>query len=99
MFDALADPTRRQIVDALARMPEASISDIARRFPMSRQAVTKHLVVLEEAGVIAIETRGRERVISLQPQSLEPATRWLDDVARQWDDRLAALRRHLEEMS
>ena len=96
VFDALADPTRRQIVEILAPGQEVTISDIARHFPISRQAVTKHLGVLEEAGVIAIEAKGRERVISLRPASLETATRWLDDVGRQWDVRLQALRDHLE---
>ena len=99
VFDALADPTRRQIVEELARVQEASITDIARLFPISRQAVTRHLGVLEAAGVIAVETRGRERIVSLRPHTLQSATIWLDDVGRQWDDRLAALQRHLTESS
>lgn len=99
VFDALADPTRRAIVEELSRTQELTISEIARLFPISRQAVTKHLGVLAEAGVIDIESRGRERVVMLRPATLQSATSWLDDIGRQWDERLAALRRHLTESS
>ncbi len=95
-FDALADPTRREIIELLVREPEATISEIAGHFPISRQAVTKHLVVLEEAGIVDITSRGRERIVTLRPGSLHAASAWLDDVGRQWDERLAALRLYLE---
>jgi len=96
VFAALADPTRRQIVEHLARKPESTITEIAALFPISRQATTKHLSALEDAGVIAIETRGRERIVSMLPGALSSATSWLDDIGQQWDNRLTALRAHLE---
>ena len=99
VFAALADGTRRQIVEYLARQQEATITEIAALFPISRQATSRHLSELEDAGVIAIETRGRERIVSLVPGALTSATSWLDDIGRQWDDRLAALRAHLEKNS
>lgn len=95
VFDALADPTRRAIVEQLSASPYLTISALASHFPVSRQAVTKHLAQLESAGLIAIETRGRERHVSLRPQALGIASTWLDEVERQWDGRLAALREHL----
>ncbi|CAN5534206.1 metalloregulator ArsR/SmtB family transcription factor [soil metagenome] len=95
MFDALADPTRRAIVERLSASPYLTISELASHFPISRQAETKHLALLESAGPIVIETRGRERHISLRPHALDVASTWLDEVDRQWDDRLAALKDHL----
>jgi DNA-binding transcriptional ArsR family regulator len=97
VFDALADPTRRAIVERLSASPALTISELATHFPISRQAVTKHLAQLESAGLIAIETRGRERHVSLRPQALDAASSWLDRIERRWDDRLAALREHLTE--
>ncbi|MGD9710845.1 MAG: ArsR/SmtB family transcription factor [Thermomicrobiales bacterium] len=96
VFDALADPTRRQIVEHLSQTPEATISEIAGNFTISRQAVTKHLNVLVEAGVVSMTSRGRERIVSLRPDSLDSATTWLEEMGRRWDDRLRALRDHLE---
>jgi DNA-binding transcriptional ArsR family regulator len=96
VFDALADPTRRAIVERLSASPYLTISELAVLFPISRQAVTKHLAQLETAGVIDIETWGRERHVSLRPQALDDASSWLDDIERQWDHRLAALREHLD---
>src|SRR5680860_614650 len=89
VFDALADPTRRAIVEQLSASPYLTISELSKQFPVSRQAVTKHLTQLESAGLIAIETRGRERRVSLRPLGLGSASSWLDEVAQQWDERLA----------
>jgi DNA-binding transcriptional ArsR family regulator len=97
VFDALADPTRRAIVEQLSDAPYLTISELAARFPISRQAVTKHLTLLETAGLIAIETRGRERHVSLRPRALGAASSWLDQIEQQWDARLAALHKHLTE--
>ncbi len=97
IFDALADPTRRRIVEEMASVPEATITQIAGRFPITRQAVTRHLAVLEEAGVVTIESRGRERVVSLRPGTLRSASSWLDAIGKEWDTRLSALRAHLEQ--
>src|SRR5680860_1506218 len=97
VFDALADPTRRAIVEQLSASPYLTISELSKQFPVSRQAVTKHLTQLESAGLIAIRTRGRERQVSLRPQALEIASTWLGEIERQWDGRLTALQAHLAE--
>lgn len=96
-FAALADPTRRAIVERLSSGDAATISDLAAEFPISRQAVTKHLEVLEQAQLISSRKRGRERQFSLHVQALESVSEWIGEQERRWDDRLRALERHLSE--
>jgi DNA-binding transcriptional ArsR family regulator len=75
MLAAVADPTRRAIVQMLARGP-ATISEIAKPFPVSFNAISKHMMVLERAGLIQREVRGRQRVCQLRPRALRPANAW-----------------------
>jgi DNA-binding transcriptional ArsR family regulator len=92
VFDALVDPTRRQMIERLSSYEEpVSISELAEHFPISRQAVTKHLANLEEAGLVQAEKRGRERMLSFSPASLDAATAWIAAVEARWDARLSAL--------
>jgi DNA-binding transcriptional ArsR family regulator len=95
VFRALADPTRRSILRDLAREPQ-SIASVASRFAISRPAVVKHLAILREGGLIAVETRGRERINVLQPQKLKSAAEWLGFFDAFWDDRLAKLKLAVE---
>lgn len=95
VFRALADPTRRRILRNLARNP-ASIADVASRFEISRPAVVKHLAILREGGLIAVETRGRERINFLNPQALRSAADWLGFFDAFWDDKLAKLKLAVE---
>lgn len=97
IFDAVADPTRRALLDRLRTSGPASLSALAEGMPMTRQAVTKHLDVLRGAGLIRIERRGRERVHELEPRPLRAVDAWLTPYAAAWDERLERLRRHLEE--
>ena len=90
VFAAVADPTRRAIVQMLMRGP-ASISEIARPFPVSFNAVSKHMMVLERAGLVEREVRGRERVCRLRPRGLRPANAWLEQYRQFWEVRLDAL--------
>ena len=92
-FAALADPTRRAIVARLA-LGEANIGDLAAPFPMSFQAVSKHLKVLEGAGLIRRRRQGRTHWLSLDPAPLDSADGWIAEQRRFWEaslDRLAAL--------
>jgi DNA-binding transcriptional ArsR family regulator len=98
VFRALADPTRRAIVSMLANGPRA-IGDIAVEFEMTRPAVAKHLAILKEGGVIAVETKGRERINRLNPDALKTAADWLNHFDRFWDDRLAKLKEVVEKTS
>ena len=94
VFAAVADPTRRSILDALALKP-ATVTEIARRFPVSLNAVSKHLMTLERAGLIEREIRGRQHLCSLRTEPLSEALAWMERSCRFWNDRLDALEAHL----
>ena len=97
LFAALADPTRRRVLDLLAARGEGSASALAADMPVSRPAVIKHLAVLDRAGLVQSRRQGREVVFSVRPEPLESAARWMAAVAADWDARLAALKRLAEE--
>ena len=82
MFGALADPVRRALLEVLAGGP-ARVVDLAARHPISRPAVSKHLRLLSEAGLLTVEDRGRERHYMLEPAALAPVTALLDRLAPQ----------------
>ncbi len=94
-FAALADPTRRAILRQLAK-GEASVGAIAARFAISQPAISRHLGVLEEAGLIETGRDGQHRPRRLKPQGLAPAQRFLQDMTSYWPDRLDALSEFLD---
>jgi DNA-binding transcriptional ArsR family regulator len=94
VFGALADPTRRAIVARLARRP-ATVSEIAEPFPMSLNAVSKHLRVLERAGLVRRRVVGREHHCALNPAALRPAADWVEHYRQFWEGRLDALEHFL----
>src|SRR5207302_2402070 len=91
VFEALADPTRRQVVRRLAEQGPATATELAGELPVTRQAVAKHLATLAEAGLVTSDRQGRETRFSLTPQPLTDAVSWMADVGSQWDDRPQAL--------
>ncbi|GAB2884611.1 ArsR/SmtB family transcription factor [Streptomyces mayteni] len=93
---ALADPTRRRLLDALAEAGQASATTLAGRLPVSRQAVVKHLQVLLDAGLVSGGRAGREVLYRVRPAPLDASARWLDELSASWDRRLAALKRAAE---
>ena len=95
VFAALADPTRRQVVQMLSPGTTVTASALARELPITRQAVAKHLAALDHAGLVAGERRGRETHYRLTPDPLTEAAGWMAAVGADWDDRLSALRTHL----
>ena len=95
LFAALGDSTRLELIARLSREGPQSISDLADSATISRQAVTRHLEVLEEAGLAASHREGRERIFELRPQRLAVAHRYLDRIGRQWDAALDRLQAHL----
>ena len=97
VFAAVADPTRRVLLERLRSDGPASITELSGGLPMTRQAVTKHLDALRDAGLIRVRVRGRERLHELDPEPLRVVDDWLRPYAEAWDERLAALRRHLGE--
>lgn len=96
LFAALGDPIRLTLLDRLSQGGPASISELAETFSVTRQAVTKHLTVLSDAGVIEGRREGRSHVWAMNPSKLLDAQRHLDTIARGWDDALGRLKRHVE---
>jgi DNA-binding transcriptional ArsR family regulator len=96
LWSAVADPSRRRVLDLLVRNGEASASWLADRVPFTRQAVSKHLVVLERAGLISRRKQGREVLYQVEADRLDQAARAMAELAAQWDRRLAAIKRIAE---
>lgn len=96
-FAALADPTRRAIVARLAR-GEAGVMELAEPFAMSQPAISKHLKVLERAGLITRSREGQRRPCRLEPRPLRELDAWLDRYRELWEERFEALDGVLEEL-
>jgi DNA-binding transcriptional ArsR family regulator len=96
-FAALADPTRRAILARLAE-GEATVNQLAEPFPMTLQAVSKHLKVLERAGLIARERNAQLRPSRLQGEALKDAADWLAEYRRFWEESFDRLEEHLREI-
>lgn len=95
-FLALADPTRRRIIESLAD-GEAAFGELADLFDMSRPAVSQHLRVLREAGLVAVRKDAQRRIYRLNAEGLEELEQWLDKVKRFWGPRLDDLERALND--
>lgn len=91
-FSALADPTRREVFEHLARGPQA-VGELAQGLPVSRPAVSQHLKILKEAGLVTDRPDGTRRVYQIDPQGLGQIRAWLDHF---WDDALNAFRAEIE---
>jgi DNA-binding transcriptional ArsR family regulator len=96
VFAALADPTRRDILDALAGHGTATATTLAADLPVSRQAIVKHLAVLDAAGLVAAHRTGREMRYAVRAEPLTATARWMTEVASAWDARLTAIKRLAE---
>ncbi len=96
LWSAIADPSRRRVLDLLVSNSEVSASWLAGRVPFTRQAVSKHLVVLEQAGLITRRKQGREVLYRVEADRLDQAAAAMADLAAQWDRRLAAIKRLAE---
>lgn len=92
LFSALSDPTRRAVFERLTSKGPASASSLASEMPVTRQAIAKHLKLLDEAGLVEKTRLGREMRYSARVQPLQEVTSWLEDVGAAWDDRLRRLR-------
>ncbi|GAB5417394.1 MAG: metalloregulator ArsR/SmtB family transcription factor [Crocinitomicaceae bacterium] len=96
IFKAIADPTRREIFHLLVLGSALSISQLSTHFDMSRQGITKHVKILEEAEMIAMKKEGREQICHAQPKSLKIVKDWLAYYDKFWDDKLQDLSAHLD---
>ncbi len=90
IFSALADPTRRAILQTLTQR-SATINEIAKPFPVSLNAISKHVMVLERAGLVRREIKGREHHCWIDPRPLREANTWLEHYRQFWEQRLDAL--------
>ena len=90
VFNALCDPTRRAILASLTER-EARVTDIAAEFPISLNSISKHIRMLERAGLVRRSIAGREHLLSLQAAPLAEASMWIEHYRRFWEGRLAAL--------
>lgn len=95
IFAALADPTRRAILARLAE-GEAPVKELAEPFDVSGPAITKHLKVLERAGLITRSREGQQRPCRLEPRALEPASAWLEQYRAMWEERFDRLDAYLK---
>jgi DNA-binding transcriptional ArsR family regulator len=96
LWSAISDPSRRRVLDLLVSNGDVSASWLAGHVPFSRQAVSKHLVVLEEAGLVSRHKQGREVLYQIETDRLNQATRAMADLAAQWDRRLGTIKRLAE---
>ncbi|MET7635733.1 metalloregulator ArsR/SmtB family transcription factor [Streptomyces sp. NPDC005078] len=97
VLGALADPTRRRLLDLLGTQGESTATTLAEQLPVSRQAVVKHLVVLDAAGLVSGGRVGREVRYEVRPAALNATARWMDALAAGWGRRLANIKRAAEE--
>ena len=96
LWSAIADPSRRRVLDLLVRGGEATASSLALKVPFTRQAVAKHLAILESTGLVTRHKHGREVLFRVDPNRLDDATRAMTQIANDWDQRLRAIKRLAE---
>ena len=96
VFQAIADPTRREIIHLIARKP-LPLNSIAENFEVSRPAISKHIKILAECGIVTIHTRGRERYCEAKLQRLAEVSQWVDYFRVFWNQKLDALGEFLED--
>jgi DNA-binding transcriptional ArsR family regulator len=94
VFQAIADPTRRDIIDLLSRQ-SLNLNAVADQFPISRPAISKHIKILSECGLVRIRQQGRERYCEAQFQKLRQVAVWTEQYSRFWDTKLANLQGYL----
>lgn len=97
VFQAIADPVRRDIIELLAKEP-LTVNTVAENFKISRPAISKHIRILNECGIITIDQKGRERYCRIEPKQLIPAFLWIDQYRNLWEDRLDSFEKYLMEL-
>ncbi|WP_153798826.1 ArsR/SmtB family transcription factor [Foetidibacter luteolus] len=95
VFQAIADPTRRQIIRMIAHQP-LNLNAIAEKFDVTRQAVSLHVKILTECGLLVIKQQGRERICEARLDSLKEVATWVDECTAFWKSRFAQLEKHLD---
>ncbi len=97
VFQAIADPTRREIINLVAKQ-SLNLNSIAENFDMSRPAISQHIKLLTESGLIVIRQEGRERYCDIQPEKLDEITNWAEQSKKLWIQRLTKLDKLVKDM-
>ncbi len=97
VFQAIADPVRRDIIKLLAVEPR-TVNAVAEKFDVSRPAISKHLKILKECGIIVFNKQGRERFCHIQPKNLIPAFLWIEQYRNLWEEKLDSFENYLIEL-
>ena len=97
VFQAIADPTRREIIGLIAKKPMTP-NNVAESFAVSRQAISKHIKILTECGLLSLSIQGRDYYYTIQPKKLAEVNKWLAPYRKMWENRLDAMDDLLQEM-
>ena len=97
VFQAIADPIRRDIIELLAK-DSLSVNEVAEKFEISRPAISKHLKILNECGIIDFNQQGRERICLIQPDKLIPVFLWIKQYNQLWEDRIDFFENYLNQL-
>jgi DNA-binding transcriptional ArsR family regulator len=97
VFQAIADPVRRDIIDLLAK-ETLTVNEVAERFDISRPAVSNHLKILRECGIVTMATQGRERHCIIVPEELRRVSNWARQYSRLWEEKLDSFEEYLNEL-
>jgi len=97
VFQAIADPTRRDIIGLIATKPQ-TVNEVADTFSVSRQAISKHLKILTECGLVTVKQDGRERYCTARLKPLNEVSEWIDQYRKHWEDKFDALDQYLSKM-
>ena len=97
VFQAIADPIRREIIELVSNT-SLSVNEVAEKFEISRPAISKHLKILNECGIIELTKKGRERFCFIQPKNLLPAFLWIEQYQKLWEDKIDSFEDYLMEL-
>jgi len=97
VFQAIADPVRREIIE-LVSAENMTVNEVAQKFDISRPAISKHLKILNECGIIELKQKGRERYCQIQAQNLIPAFMWIDQYKKLWEEKLDSFDNYLQDL-
>ena len=97
VFQAIADPVRREIIELLA-VQVLSVNEVAEKFEISRPAVSKHLKILNECGIIHLKQNGRERLCYIQAEKLIPAFLWIKQYNQLWEERIDSFEKYINQL-
>ena len=97
VFQAIADPTRRQIIALIAKQP-LNLNSVAEKFDMSRQAVSLHVKILEECGLIMLKQQGRERYCEARLEKLGEVSEWVEQYKQHFEQKLDSLEKYLDKL-